>query len=105
VDIFSECRGFEWDEGNSQKNWIRHGVNQTECEQLFLNQPLVVIEDTGHSNQEARYYALGQTDQGRRLFVVFTVRDINIRIISARDMSQRERSVYQSAKEETDTGV
>jgi hypothetical protein len=98
VDIFSECSGFQWDEGNSQKNWVRHGVNQTECEQAFLNQPLVVAEDTGHSSQEARNYALGQTDQGRRLFVVFTVRDSSIRVISAMDMSRRERRVYQSAK-------
>jgi uncharacterized DUF497 family protein len=98
VDIFSECSGFQWDEGNSQKNWVRHGVNQTDCEQALLNQPLVIAKDIGHSSQEARYYALGQTDQGRRLFVVFTVRDSSIRVISARDMSRRERRVFQSAK-------
>lgn len=53
-----------------------------------------------------RLYALGQTDAGRRLFVVFAVREELIRIISARDMSRRERKVYADAeKEEKDTQV
>jgi uncharacterized protein len=90
----SECSGFEWDEGNSTKNWIEHWVSRRECEQVFLNQPLVVEEDPKHSQRECRHFALGKTDQGRELFVVFTIRGDAIRVISARDMNRKEKRIY-----------
>ena len=86
--------GFEWDEGNLLKNWERHRVSASECEQIFFNQPLVAGADEKHSKSEVRYYALGVTDAGRGLFVVFTVRGQRIRVISARDMNRRERKVF-----------
>jgi uncharacterized DUF497 family protein len=86
--------GFEWDEGNLVKNWERHRVTASECEQVFFNRPLVAGVDERHSGRETRHYALGVTDTGRRLFVVFTVRDNKIRVVSARDMSRRERKVF-----------
>jgi hypothetical protein len=87
--------GFEWDEGNIDKNWIKHGVSPSECEQVFFNQQLVVADDVTHSDEEARWYALGRTDANRLLFVVFAIRKDRIRVVSARDMSLRERKVYQ----------
>jgi len=51
--------------------------------------------DAGHSGQEPRYAALGKTEDGRRLTVIFTVRGNLIRVISARDMSRRERRIYE----------
>ena len=95
LDEFSSCTGFDWDEGNAEKNWVRHNVTSSECEQVFFHRPLVVSGDPDHSQAEQRYYALGQTDKGRRLFVVFTIRDSLIRMISARDMSRRERGIYE----------
>jgi uncharacterized DUF497 family protein len=95
MDI-SQCTEFEWDKGNAEKNWIKHRVTQQECEQIFFMQPLVVAEDVGHSQSEVRFYALGQTDQARGLFVVFTVRKGRIRVISARDMNRNEQEVYGS---------
>jgi len=92
----TRCSGFEWDEGNLLKNWETHRVSASECEQVFFNQPLVTGDDERHSGQEPRYYGLGQTDASRRLFVVFTVRGTLIRVISARDMSRRERREYES---------
>lgn len=92
-----ECEGFQWDAGNSPKIWERHCVTPTECEELFLNRPIVVGEDETHSELERRVYALGQTDAGRQLFVAFTLRGHLIRVISARDMSRRERRVYKSS--------
>ena len=86
--------GFDWDDGNREKNWLRHQVGAVECEQVFFNQPLIVAEDVKHSQTEVRFYALGRTDADRRLFVVFAVRDDLIRVISARDMSRKERRVY-----------
>ncbi|MHB8280446.1 MAG: BrnT family toxin [Candidatus Humimicrobiaceae bacterium] len=47
-----------------------------------------------HSQEEDRYYVLGKTDAGRFLFIVFTIRKSNIRIISARVMNKKERQVY-----------
>lgn len=87
--------GFEWDDGNVRKNWDSHRVSAGECEQVFLNQPLVVAADERHSQTEDRFFALGQTGAGRLLFVAFTVRGALIRVISARDMSRRERKEYE----------
>lgn len=98
---FSDFEGFDWDEANLTKNWEKHRVTPGECEQVFFNRPLVVGEDSRHSADEARYYALGQTDIQRSLFLVFTVRHRRIRIISARDMSRKERKVYDEQIEKT----
>ncbi len=86
--------GFDWSGGNDRKNWDRHRVTPLEAEQVFFNTPLVVGADEEHSQHENRCYALGQTDAGRELFVVFTLRGKQVRVVSARDMSRRERKVY-----------
>jgi uncharacterized protein len=93
-EILAGLTGFE-DEGNLTKNWERHQVSALECEQVFFNRPLMSLPDEPHSDSEPRYYALGQTDSGRRLLVVFAVRSNLIRVISARDMSRKERKVYE----------
>jgi uncharacterized DUF497 family protein len=87
--------GFEWDEGNSDKNWFLHQVTNAECEETFFNIPLIVADDTKHSVTEKRYYILGQTDRGRSLFIAFTIRGNLIRVISARDMNIRESRRYE----------
>lgn len=93
-NIFEKCEGFQWDSGNSNKNFYKHKVSNAECEQIFFNQPIIVLDDTKHSEDENRFYLLGRTDQERFLFVVFTIRKILIRIISARDMNKKEREIY-----------
>jgi uncharacterized DUF497 family protein len=94
---FDVVLSFEWDSGNRGKNWKRHAVGDIECEEVFSHRPLLVADDPRHSELEARYFALGSTRTGRRLFVAFTVRQGRIRIISARDMSRRERQSYEEA--------
>ena len=94
-ELVTRCTGFEWDQGNLLKNWERHGVSDAEGEQVFFNLPLLLLPDTSHSGREERLVALGQTDGGRALFVVFTIRRDLIRIISARDMNRKERRQYQ----------
>ena len=94
LEQLSASSGFEWDEGNSEKNWARHRVTRSECEQVFFNLPFVLADDQNHSPNEPRYYAPGQTDRGRKLFVVFTIRDSLIRVISARNMNRVERRIY-----------
>ena len=93
---YSKCTGFDWNAGNLEKNRLKHGVSPFECEQIFFNQPLIVAPDEKHSQKEIRFYALGQTDTARLLFLVFTVRKNLIRIISARDMSRAEKEVFNS---------
>lgn len=92
---FHAITGFDWDDGNRNKNWLRHAVAAVECEEVFFNQPLLVTTDEKHSQNEERFYALGKTNSGRRLFVSFTVRGSLLRVISARDMSRKERNVYE----------
>lgn len=98
-ELFPGVTGFNWDEGNSAKTWQRHGVTQAEAEQVFLNRPLVVGQASRHSAQETRQFALGRTDQGRELTVVFTLRGWLLRVISARPMSRRERRIYGQSQE------
>jgi len=93
----SDCSGFQWDEYNTNKIWEKHVVTPTESEQVFFNRPLVVADDVNHSQAERRFRILGQTDAGRLLFLVFTIRKALIRVISARDMSRKERKVYQQS--------
>ena len=93
-ELLQQCTGFDWDKGNSDKNWIRHQVSRSECEQVFFNEPLVIADDEKHSESEKRWYLLGQTDFERLLFIVFTIRGELIRIISARDMHKKERKIY-----------
>ena len=91
--------GFDWDVGNRGKN-AAHGVSDEECEDVFLQLPLVVAADIKHSEQESRFWVLGHTAMGRRLFLIFTPRGSRIRIISARAMTKQERRIYDEAEEE-----
>lgn len=93
-EYFRGVAGFEWDEANSDKSWRRHGVTQAESEQVFFNRPLLVSLDAKHSVRETRHIALGRTDAGRGLAVVFAIRGAFLRVISARTMSRKERGVY-----------
>ena len=86
--------GFDWDESNRDKNWIAHQVSTSECEEVFFNLPLLIQPDPVHSQTESRYYALGQTNTKRQLFIAFTVRFSKIRVVSARDMSKKVRASY-----------
>ena len=98
--VLAEYEGFDWDEGNRDKNLHRHGVTDAECEEVFLNEPLMVARDEKHSEGETRFYALGRTNALRRLFVVFTARGALIRVISARDMNRNERRAYPAEQNE-----
>jgi uncharacterized DUF497 family protein len=95
LDLIS---GFEWDSGNARKN-EKHGVTAAEAEQVFFNQPLLLLEDEKHSQDEPHFHALGHTHDGRLLHITFTMREAGtlIRVISARDMHRKERTIYEQA--------
>jgi hypothetical protein len=94
-DELAACTGFQWDEGNADKNWTLHQVSRSEAEETFFNRPILVAPDA--KQKEPRYAALGKTNGDRRLTIVFTVRGTLVRVISARDMSRRERRIYEEA--------
>lgn len=95
IDL-TKITDFDWDDGNTRKN-EKHGVSTAEAEQIFFNEPLLMITDTKHSQGESRFHALGKTDEGRTLHIAFTLRHAGekIRVISARDMHTKERIIYE----------
>ncbi len=101
--VIANCEGFQWDEGNSDKNWYLHQVTNGECEEVFFNLPFILARDPRHSTTGSRYYALGRTDADRWLFIAFTVRNNLVRVISAREMNERETRKYgERIKRDTD---
>jgi hypothetical protein len=98
-DVLAQCTGFDWDAGNAEKNRELHRVSRTESEQPFFNRPGLVTLDERHSSEETRYAALGRTNGGRLLAIVFTIRGTLIRVVSARGMSRRERRVHEGARQ------
>jgi uncharacterized DUF497 family protein len=92
--------GFEWDSGDSRKSEVKHSVTQGAAEEVFFNNPLLISTDDNHSESERRYLALGKTNLGRELTVIFTLRQdaTLIRIISARDQHRKESHLYEQAK-------
>ena len=99
---WAQVTGFDWDNGNSRKNEEKHSVSQSEAEEIFFNAPLLVLEDSKHSQTEVRFHALGETDDERLLHITFTLKQHGtlIRVISARDMHRKERAFYEQAKKD-----
>ena len=96
-----DVTSFDWDDGNIYKNEKKHGLKWQLIEEVFFNEPLLLLEDLKHSNNECRCFVLGQTDAHMYLFVVFTKRVDKIRVISARQMNKKERSVYEKVKKDS----
>lgn len=86
---------FQWDKGNKGKNYQKHKVADTECEEVFFDQHKKIFKDFLHSGKEDRHILLGQTKENRILFVVFTLRPGKVRVISARDLNKREKNLYE----------
>jgi hypothetical protein len=99
-DVFGTFLGFQWDRSNSNKNLLKHNVQDWECEQVFFNRPLLVLEDQGHSATEKRWAGFGKTDSNRLLVVIFTKRGNLLRVISARDMNSKEKKYYEENEKE-----
>jgi uncharacterized DUF497 family protein len=91
--------GIEWDGGNRDK-CRKHGVSLAAVESLF-RRPIAVFPDPAHSDDEERFKAIGRTDAGRSVLIVFTLRtrrnETFIRPISARYMHLREVAYYEEA--------
>ncbi len=94
-----EVAGFEWDKGNRDK-CQKHGVALAAIEGLFRG-PLAVFPDPAHSGAEERFKAIGRTEDGRGVLIVFTLRKqrdgTRIRPVSARYMHRKEVAHYEKA--------
>jgi len=92
-----QANGFVWDKGNRDKCG-KHGLSTAVIESLF-SRPLAILPDAAHAQDERRFRAIGRTDTGRGVFIVFTLRrkgdELLIRPISARYMHQKEIDAYE----------
>ena len=86
---------FEWDDANRIKNVKKHNATNEECEEIFFDPRKKIAKDILHSRYEDRYILIGETKKGRILFIVFTIRKTNVRVISARDLNRKERILYE----------
>lgn len=91
------ANGFDWDKGNRAK-CAKHGLTVSAIESLFAR-PLAILPDASHSQSERRFRAIGRTEKGRGVFIVFTLRrkgeEVLIRPISARYMHKKETETYE----------
>ena len=94
--LLAEASGFDWDAGNRVKSIAKHQVACDEAEAVFMNRPLLMLQDTAHSRDGQRLKAFGRSHTGRLLTISFTLRPPLIRIISARPMNRKERIFYEA---------
>lgn len=92
---FPQPLAFEWDAGNKEKNWVKNSVHYKDIEEVFFNTPLLTFADARHSKTEKRYFALGITNAGVQLTVIFTIRKKLVRVISARNQHRKEKALYE----------
>jgi len=77
------------------KNWIKHKVTNRECEEIYYDKEKKILKDVLHSEKEDKFILLGKTKKKRLLYLVFTIRNKKIRIISARDVNKKEVPLYE----------
>src|SRR5260221_5875565 len=97
---FSKVVGFNLDKGNKEKNVLKHKLRNSETEEIFFNDP-IIMPDRTHSVKEEKYFAFGITDKKRQLIISFTLRGKNkeiIRPIISRDQNKKERTYYTDEK-------
>ena len=86
---------FEWDSRKARSNSAKHGVGFEEATTIFGDPLALTIPDPDHSWVETRYITMGRAFNGKLLVVVHTERSDNVRLISARRASRRERRDYE----------
>lgn len=97
--IKQEIVAFEWDAGNLDKSYLKHGVSSKEAEEVFLSEGALVIKDVKHSQSEDRFILVGQSLAKHKLFIAFTIRGQKIRVILARKMHKNEINKYEKIQQ------
>jgi len=90
----NKYKSFEWDKGNIDKSYKKHGITPKEAEEAFVDEKAIILKDIKHSKKEKRYLLLGRSVENKILLVAFTLRDARIRIISARIANKKEKGRY-----------
>lgn len=85
---------FEWDEAKALSNLTKHGVAFEEAESTFLDENHLKVFDAVHSVVEERWFLIATSSLSRVLVTVYTEREGQIRIISSRLASKKERAKY-----------
>lgn len=93
---WGKIKGFDWDKGNFDKGYQKHGITPKESEEIFLDANLQIIKDIGHSQEEQRFIAVGRSFKKKILFVVFTLRKNKVRVVSTRLANKKERRYYEN---------
>ncbi|MBD2361128.1 BrnT family toxin [Anabaena minutissima FACHB-250] len=86
---------FEWNESKAERNLSKHGISFEEAKTVFDDPLYVDFYDPDHSDEEARYLIVGESNRGRLLIVSYTERGNSIRLISAREVTRTEREAYE----------
>jgi uncharacterized protein len=87
---------FEWDPQKAISNFEKHGVSFEEASTIFQDSLSITIDDPLHSEGERRMVHIGISHTNRLLVVVHTERGDNVRLISSRKATQKERNFYES---------
>lgn len=95
MTVIPDPLGFEWDKGNVDKNLNKHGITMDEAESVFVQADAILISDEKHSLKENRYVIIGKSNTFKYLFISFTLRNNQVRTISARRMHRKEVEKYE----------
>lgn len=87
---------YEWDPNKAKSNFKKHGVKFSDAVGVFEDENAITIDD--ENEKEERFVTIGMDFLSRILVVVYTFRDIVIRIISARKATKQERKMYEEQK-------
>jgi hypothetical protein len=88
---------YEWDEKKRVTNRLKHGLDFDDANLVFENPNRVTFAEAGRGEARWRDVALVET-LGGILAVVYTIRGYNIRIISFRKASRKERRIYDNLR-------
>jgi len=89
---------YVWDPDKAANNLKKHGVEFADAVGVLEDELALVREDIADYEEE-RFIAVGMDYLGRLLTVIFTYRSEDIRLISARKATKKERLDYESGRE------
>ena len=90
---------FEWDAEKAARNVAKHGVSFAEAATVFGDPLAITYFDPKHSHAEDRYLTFGHSSNGQLLLVSHIDRGDRTRVISARQMTRKERMQYEEGQE------
>jgi uncharacterized DUF497 family protein len=89
---------FEWDKEKAASNLKKHSVSFEEAETVWQDYFYIDLFDDAHSIEENRFIIIGESNKNRFLIVSYTERENKIRIISARELTSKERKDYEHGR-------